>query len=267
MDKVYYCYKATNRVNNKAYIGFAADPKKRWRQHKAYAIQGKGYAFHEAIRKHGWDAFTFEVVCCGKDKRAMLEHVEPALIDQYESRITQHGYNMHRKVVGASGRTDDRRRPRTAEEKAASSESVKALWTDPIYRANQLAKRKEYFGSGAHPMKGKRHSKEAIQKMSETTTAMITDEQREQMRLMSIEQWADPVKRAALIERSRNPSDETRQKMSVAKQGKPSWNKGLTHSPESIERMRAAKKGKKASAETKLKMSESRKRYLHPEAA
>ena len=50
-------------------------------------------------------------------------------------------------------------------------------------------------------------------------------------------------------------SEETRKKMSAAKKGKPSWNKGRKHSPESIEKMRLAKLGKKHSEATKKKMS------------
>jgi group I intron endonuclease len=95
-SKIYYCYKATNKHNGKVYIGFAADPHTRWRDHKYIAEKGKGYIFHAAIRKHGWDAFEFEVICGGKDKRIMLEHVEPALIDQYQSLVSQNGYNISR---------------------------------------------------------------------------------------------------------------------------------------------------------------------------
>jgi group I intron endonuclease len=100
--KIYYCYKATNDVNGKTYIGFAGDPLQRWREHKRDAEKGRGYIFHEAIRKYGWDHFQFEVICCGKDKQVMLEYVEPILIDQYHSSIGEHGYNIHRKVLGAS---------------------------------------------------------------------------------------------------------------------------------------------------------------------
>ena len=94
--KIYYCYKATNIVNGKVYIGFAGSPKQRWSQHKRDAEQCKGFALADAIRKHGWTAFEFEVICCGRDKREMLEHIEPALIEQYQSRITQNGYNVTR---------------------------------------------------------------------------------------------------------------------------------------------------------------------------
>ena len=60
--KIYYCYKATNIVNGKVYIGFAGSPKQRWSQHKRDAEQCKGFALADAIRKHGWTAFEFEVI-------------------------------------------------------------------------------------------------------------------------------------------------------------------------------------------------------------
>lgn len=96
--RIYYCYKAINKVNGKVYIGFASDPQMRWREHKRDADKGKGYVFHTAIRKYGWDAFEFEVICCGKDKLAMLEYVEPTLIEQYQS-IGQNGYNVLRRFT------------------------------------------------------------------------------------------------------------------------------------------------------------------------
>lgn len=95
-DRIYYCYKAINKVNGKTYIGFATDPQLRWREHKRDADKGRGYVFHDAIRKHGWEAFEFEVICCGKNKREMLEYVEPALIEQYQSLVGQNGYNVYR---------------------------------------------------------------------------------------------------------------------------------------------------------------------------
>lgn len=101
MEKIYYCYKATNDMNGKTYIGFASNPQTRWRNHKRDAETGRGYAFHDAIRKYGWEHFHFEVICGGKDKRTMLEYVEPSLIEQYHSSIDENGYNILRKPVMA----------------------------------------------------------------------------------------------------------------------------------------------------------------------
>ena len=55
-------------------------------------------------------------------------------------------------------------------------------------------------------------------------------------------------------------SAETRMKMSVSHKGKPIWNKGRKHPLETIEKMRKASIGKKASAKTREKMRQSQLR-------
>ena len=54
-------------------------------------------------------------------------------------------------------------------------------------------------------------------------------------------------------------SEETRLKMSEAKKGKPSWNKGIPCSEEHKSKIGLANKGRKASIETKMKLSEAHK--------
>jgi group I intron endonuclease len=170
--KIYYCYKATNKDNGKVYIGFAADPKTRWRNHKRDAETGRGYVFHQAIRKHGWENFEFEVICCGKDKLAMLEYVEPALIEQYHSNIGQNGYNMHRKVMGASSRVPDvrkKRGPLTDEQKAKLSIALKGHggYTDESRRRiSEAAKRQPKRYGKDNPFFGKHLSTESCQKIA-----------------------------------------------------------------------------------------------------
>jgi group I intron endonuclease len=169
--KIYYCYKATNTKNQKVYIGFAADPEQRWRQHKADALNDRGYIFHQAIRKHGWDAFKFEVLCCGKNKREMLEYVEPALIEQYQSRIGEHGYNMHKKVFGASSRETDKRKSRSpvSEEtrRKCSEAGKRRKMTDELRLklSNALKGNPKLVGRTAHN-KGKPMSEEQKRKQS-----------------------------------------------------------------------------------------------------
>lgn len=170
--KIYYCYKATNKINGKVYIGFAADPQTRWRNHKLDAATGRGYVFHTAIRKHGWDAFEFEVVCCGKDKMAMLEFVEPSLIEQYHSSIGQNGYNMHQKVMGASSRVTDvrkKRGPLSDEHKAKLSAALKGhggYTEESRYKMSESAKRQpKRYGKDNHFF-GKHLSSTAKQKLS-----------------------------------------------------------------------------------------------------
>ena len=151
--KIYYCYKATNQINGKVYIGFATDPHKRWSQHKRDAARGKGYVFHAAIRKYGWHNFKFEILCCGKDKTAMLGYVEPQLIEQYQSRITQHGYNVLR-----------------------GGERMHFVPYDKISRAQAISKAKKGRSNG---LIGTTKSETTRRKMSEVRIGMkFTDEHR-----------------------------------------------------------------------------------------
>jgi len=228
---VYFCYLITNHANGKTYVGFATDPQQRWREHRRDAARNRGYALHEAIRKHGVENFTFEVICCGRNKLEMLEYVEPELIRQHKSHITEHGYNLKRELCGANwnsayGIKDGRFRPKTEEEKKLISEHTKEGMAELEVRQHLSESLKSYYASGGiHAMQGKHHTAEFIQKMSETTKAVITDAQREQCRQMALAQWADPEKRSKIIEHSQNMSEQTRQKMSAAKKGKTSWNK------------------------------------------
>jgi len=68
-----------------------------------------------------------------------------------------------------------------------------------------------------------------------------------------------PSKRRQIgdFHRGKVVSAETRMKMSLAHKGKTTWNKGKKHSPETIEKMRKASTGKKASVETRKKMTQS----------
>jgi group I intron endonuclease len=263
---VYYCYVIVNAVNGKKYVGFAVNPKQRWREHKWYAANGTGYAIHEAIRKHGVENFTFEVICCGKDKLEMLRDVEPLLIRQHQSHVTEHGYNLKKELSGvnwnsAYGIRDGRFRPRSDETKALISQKVTLAMASPEARKRLSDSIKSFYANGGVAyMTGRTHSEESKRKMSETTTAMVTDVERDRCRQMSNAVWNDPESRQKVLERVRNMSQETRAKMSAAKVGKPTWNKGGCHAPESIEKMRSAHTGKVFSDDTCAKMSDSAKK-------
>ena len=63
---MYYIYKFTNKINNKAYIGQTNNIEARKRNHKSDSFNKKssGYnlLFHIAIRKYGWENFKFEIL-------------------------------------------------------------------------------------------------------------------------------------------------------------------------------------------------------------
>lgn len=87
-------YKVTNTINNKIYIGQTIQSfKSRKNQHICSAFTRKSkYYFHNALRKHGKENFTWEVIdkCSSKSE---LDDMEFHYIKQYNSK-TPNGYNL-----------------------------------------------------------------------------------------------------------------------------------------------------------------------------
>lgn len=84
----------------------------------------------------------------------MLEFVEPALIEQYQSSIGQNGYNMHRKVFGASVRDVDKRGTRTPEQRERMTAAAKRRVETPEARSAISDGLKRHFSTHEHPRKG-----------------------------------------------------------------------------------------------------------------
>jgi group I intron endonuclease len=110
---MHYLYKITCLVNQKNYIGQAADPVKRWSQHKSEASRDvPRMIVNRAMKKHGAHNFTFEVIATCLTMEDANE-LETHLVSQYESHVsTGKGYNVS---LGGSNA------PKTEEWKAAQS--------------------------------------------------------------------------------------------------------------------------------------------------
>lgn len=98
---MYHIYKITNKIDNKFYIGYTSrkNPMLRWSIHKAYAKKpynnhGNGYLYN-AMRKHGIENFSFEILAWGEDEDAGLRVAEPLFIEIFNPH-----YNM---TVGGEG--------------------------------------------------------------------------------------------------------------------------------------------------------------------
>lgn len=94
-------YKVVNTINNKCYIGFTTNFSKRKQYHKF--LKNSKLAFHNAIRKYGWDSFTWEVIYCSTDRDHTLKVVEPYFIKEYNS-FGPNGYNLTLGGEGSFGR-------------------------------------------------------------------------------------------------------------------------------------------------------------------
>ena len=84
-------YKATNKYNGKCYIGQTVySLEKRKLEHLQDARAGRGFRFHEAIRKYGEDSFTWEVIDTANTIEELTEK-EGYWINYYKSYYE--GYN------------------------------------------------------------------------------------------------------------------------------------------------------------------------------
>jgi group I intron endonuclease len=136
--ETHYLYKITDTLNNKVYIGQTADNKKRWSQHKAYAKHPEktGQYIHRAIAKYGVENFIFEIIAACKTQED-TDETESVLIEQYDSRNKEHGYNL---MIGGSH--------------GGHSEETKKKQSDATFK--QIAEK-------GHPAQGTKRTPEQIQ--------------------------------------------------------------------------------------------------------
>src|SRR5260370_32132682 len=92
--KIFYIYKIVNVLNNKIYIGQTIHPNKRWYEHrKSASHKNPIMAITRAIKKYGADKFEFELIACCKNQED-VDYSEDQLINQYNSKNSDHGYNI-----------------------------------------------------------------------------------------------------------------------------------------------------------------------------
>ena len=98
-------YKATNTVNGKVYIGKYEGQyfttRKSGHKYQAFKLNSQ-YAFHRAIRKHGWDAFEWSIIDSA-DSKAELCEKEKYWIDYHKSWTAREDCNGYNMTIGGDG--------------------------------------------------------------------------------------------------------------------------------------------------------------------
>lgn len=85
---MYSIYKITNKVNQKVYIGFTNNPKRRWKNHRNCKDNRHLY---RAMKIYGKENFEFEILFESEDRDYTLKVMEPYYINLYNSNKI--GYN------------------------------------------------------------------------------------------------------------------------------------------------------------------------------
>ena len=91
-------YIFTNKVNNKQYVGSTiGDPQRRYNQHiynaKYENVHQYNYPLYQAMRKYGFDSFTFEVIYQEDCSEEHIRDIEREYIIKYNT-LSPNGYNQ-----------------------------------------------------------------------------------------------------------------------------------------------------------------------------
>jgi group I intron endonuclease len=94
-------YAATNVINGRRYIGKTKMRlTRRITCHKAVAARGRGQVFHAALRKYGFDAFTWDVLFVSSDEDALYAAERQIISDARAS-----GELLYNRSDGGEGAT------------------------------------------------------------------------------------------------------------------------------------------------------------------
>jgi len=188
-------YKATNLINGKMYIGQTTGPLfKRKSSHIKNKIK-KG--FSKAIQKYGKENFIFEEIYTAFDKQE-LDRSEEYFIQLYDTTNKDKGYNLI----------------------ALSTHSTKGYKHSAESIKNMVEGRKNRVY--------KPHSEETKIKISQSKTgkspnrdySLITEETKNKISNTLKENYKNLEYKAKANAHLKNPSEKTREKMSIAKIGK-----------------------------------------------
>ena len=227
-----YIYIATNTINTKQYVGqstkYPHEHRGRIHEHR---LANRNSLFHKAIRKYGFDNFTWELIHYPGASQDALNAIECWHIAKLGS-LVPNGYNLE--TGGKSGGK-----------------------LSPEARANL---------SAAH--KGKIITPEHRSKLSKAMKGrIISPETRAKISAAHKGKSFSPETRAKLSDARRGKplSPEHRAKISEGLRGNKHPLYGKTHSVETRAKISAAHKGKTHSAESRAKMSESQRKRRREE--
>ena len=182
-------YKAENKVDGMVYIGKTIQPlQKRKLKHQNGAIHRTTIFLHRALRKYGFENFSWEILDETFNEQYALKVLEPHYIQKFKSNDPRFGYNMTSGGEGVSGFTH--------------SEKTKQKIRKGNRGKHRSTKTKARISKART---GTKHSEETKQKMSKTKT-------NRQRKPFSVEH----KRKIAMARTGTKHSEETKQKISRA---------------------------------------------------
>jgi hypothetical protein len=225
-----YIYKITNILNNKPYFGQTRQPpNRRWYQHKHASKNGGKMILYNAIRLHGIEHFTFEVIYeCETLEELNAKEIEYISIN---NSLSPTGYNA------AKGGDNYEKTPETCAKLSASNKGriISKEWRKNLSIA----------------AKGRTITEETRIKMQKAQKGrIITDETKQKLHDANLgkKQTTDTIAKKSAARKGVPWSDKKRESMV-----------GRKNTEETKQKMSKSQKGRVISEETKQKMRDTKK--------
>ena len=168
-----YCIK--NIINNKEYVGLTTRPlEKRWKQHIYESNKQDSWEWNtplgNAIKKYGKDSFqVFVLEECSSETE--LKQKEIQLIKERKSLSTETGYNL---TLGGDGRLGYKLSEET--KRKIGEGNIGKVMSNEAKEKMSVAAKKRSVGK-LSPMDGKKHTDDALKKISESSKGRIFSEE------------------------------------------------------------------------------------------
>lgn len=160
--ETYTIYRATNKVNQKVYIGFTAHWPQRINGHAYDCRYGNAdnKAFYNAINKYGWDAFEWHAIYQSQDFEHTLKVMEPHFITEYRSWVGFEDCNGYNITLGGEG---TRGWKRSSELIESHRQQLKGRKQSAEHVTKRVATMKQHPNFGKSNL-GKKRSQESCEK-------------------------------------------------------------------------------------------------------
>lgn len=222
-----FIYVFENKINGKCYVGQTINNNI---NNRIYGHGGDSkrynYPIGNAIRKYGLDNFNIYSLPCDEED---LDYFECGFIKQLNT-LKPNGYNIFDGGNNKHNVPEDTRKKISIANKGKTGFHNKGKHFSDETKKKISENRKGITAKERHPLWGKHHSPETIEKMRKAHKGCIG--------------W----------NKGKKMSQEFRDKNRLSHLGQKAWNKGIPRTKEVKEKLRLANLGKKLSPETILKM-------------
>jgi group I intron endonuclease len=230
-------YKLTCNINNKVYIGKSVDLVKRISRHRNTEKGTKQtYYLQHAIKKHGWESFSVEILEYFKDfdktndlhKQLILDR-ETDYIELYDSINKSIGYNICKHSTDNTGR----------QHSEETKEKMRKAHLGKVFS-------EEHRKNISLSREGMKMSDEARIKMSESRKGIPISEEARKNRIGK-PRSEETKRKIGLASLGRKHTDESKEKIKLAATGR-------THTKETMAKILEKRSWYKPTEETKEKM-------------